>query len=66
MKSWETTFAGIIAAVGSVLQHDKTGPPWVSLLGECLSAAGLATLGYAAASTRTVTKQVEEQANKTT
>ncbi len=61
MNHFETTIFSIMAAVGMAV-HDVSGfPTWVNLLGRILMIAGTTGLGFSAASTRGVTKVLENR-----
>jgi len=61
MNHFETTIFSIMAAVGMAV-HDMTGvPAWVNLVGRVLMIAGTSGLGFSAASTRGVTKVLENR-----
>lgn len=59
MTHWETTAFGILAAVGQVVNKATGVPGWVNLIGEVCSAVGVAGLGYSAASSRGVQRQID-------
>ncbi len=65
MRNWETTIFGILAGLGMALHGIAGIPAWVSIV---LSSIGTSGLGYAAASTRGVTKELEQRTkdNETT
>lgn len=65
MSNWETTAFGILAAIGQVLQHATGVPPWVNTVGEICNAAGVAGLGYTAASIRAMSKAQDASAANT-
>jgi len=46
-KSWQTTVAGLISAIGLYLSNQKE-PAWLGIVGQFLSVVGTAWLGMAA------------------
>lgn len=63
-KHWRTTVCAICAAVGEILHDATASPAWVNLVGKCLTAAGIAGLGYSAADRPAIKAELEQRSKE--